>query len=342
MFNLKKVFILDKKILSVGIIVSFFISFMFLYISNIHIDMMLSPASSALGTLTGQGISQGINYTYFLLFIMTIPIPFIILFSAASKYAKKDYSLLLAPFLVSISILLIDGFDIVNIFSAIGLLIAFFIVFNGAFKSTEIYKKPPYRSLARKSILTAFSVFALVFAAGIFVFLSGEPHYASDEINSILTSMLNMTENDLKNIQQVFIEKQKEANYMLLENVEQALMYSLMQKPYGLSSQESAKCISAFNQSLGEIDASAKKNIDDQLKNAASSGGLETGSMNMLINMLDLMKKSYPAITAVMVFFAMQSIAFLSGILLYIYLFFVRFGETDAKADAKESAGAKK
>ena len=326
---------MEKKTGLIYLVLSFLVSFAFLSFSGFNLDIVMSPTGSVLNAISGDGLSFGFSIPYILAFLVTIPIPFIVFFRIALSDSSRDYSILTIPLLISVFVLLINGLTIFSAFASVGVLLSFLAVLMGT-RSVEIYKKPPYRAIARSSFSKAFSYFSIIFTLGVFIFVFNQPALASDEIDSMLKSTLNMTQDDLNDLQDVVVEAQKITSYAMLENIEQVLLYSVLNTSYGLEPSESVRCFSALNRSMPDIDSAAKASIDAQLESGDAGGSF--GSADMLKDMLDIIKVTYPFIVALTMFFVLRMGIMLAAVFTFIYLLFVDFDNLGIAEDADEKS----
>ncbi|MBW6451568.1 MAG: hypothetical protein K0B02_02460 [DPANN group archaeon] len=323
---------MDKNKGLMLVVFTFILSFIFLYLSHFNLDLIISPSANISTAMSAGDFSFGMNFSYFIMFLLTVPIPFIIFFKIVIADLKSDYSILITPLLLSIFTLFFGGFTFFNIVASLSVFISFFIVFKGA-KISDIYKKPPYKKLAGVALSKAFSVFSLIFTFALLIYVFNNPLLASNEIDSMLTSTLNMSEDDLGDIQSVAIESQKNANYAMLEGLEQALLYSVFDESYGLTPLERQKCFSALNSSMVYIDKDVKANIDAQFDLIDSTfDDLDVSSsvdnnLQMLSNLFDIIKFIYPLMVAFTMFFFFRIAMFFTGILSFVYLLFVKFDD---------------
>jgi len=267
------VIILTKNWTIISFILITALSFFLLSQSNITSDYVFNPLGLSIKMLTPGGL--GLNLLPFILFLFIFPLSWSILCLYSLSTKKLDYTILLAPMLLTPLIVFILGISISSLLISTGFIISAFLAHYISYNDKEHYKKISVSGITKNSTAKSLLTLDLVIAITLYLLLITSPQDPKDRFESDLGDAMSNIMPQM--LQDHVMEEQKQQAYLFLEHMENTLLNSMESGMSDLTREESDICAGALRKDMTKIDTTAKLAVDEQFEaqlNATLSSGL--------------------------------------------------------------------
>ena len=267
------VIILTKNWTIISFILITAFSFVMLSWSNITQDYIFNPIGLSIKMVTPDGL--GLNLLPFILFLLIFPLSWSILCLYSLSTKDLDYTILLAPALLTPLIIFFLGISLSSLLISTGFIISAFLAHYISYQDKEHYKKISVSGITKNSTAKSLLTLNIVIALALYLLLITSPLDPKDRLESDLgEAMSNIMP---KMLQDSVLEDQKQQAYLFLEHMENTLLNSMETGMSDLTREESDMCASALRKDMAKIDTIAKRAVDEQFEaqlNTTLSSGL--------------------------------------------------------------------
>ncbi len=267
------VIILTKNWTIISFILITALSFVMLSGSNITPDHIFNPIGLSIKMVTPDGL--GLNLLPFILFLLIFPLSWSILCLYSLSTKDLDYTILLAPALLTPLIIFFLGISLSSLLISTGFIISAFLAHYISYQDKEHYKKISVSGITKNSTAKSLLTLNIVIALALYLLLITSPLDPKDRLESDLgEAMSNIMP---KMLQDSVLEDQKQQAYLFLEHMENTLLNSMETGMSDLTREESDMCASALRKDMDKIDTIAKRAVDEQFEaqlNTTISSGL--------------------------------------------------------------------
>lgn len=267
------VIILTKNWTIISFILITAFSFVMLSWSNITQDYIFNPIGLSIKMVTPDGL--GLNLLPFILFLIIFPLSWSILCLYSLSTKDLDYTILLAPALLTPLIIFFLGISLSSLLISTGFIISAFLAHYISYQDKEHYKKISVSGITKNSTAKSLLTLNIVIALALYLLLITSPLDPKDRLESDLgEAMSNIMP---KMLQDSVLEDQKQQAYLFLEHMENTLLNSMETGMSDLTREESDMCASALRKDMAKIDTIAKRAVDEQFEaqlNTTLSSGL--------------------------------------------------------------------
>lgn len=249
------------------------LSFVILSLSGITSDHILNPIGLSTKMLS-QGV-LGIDWLFFMLFIMLFPFSyaFVGLYSLSIK--DLDWSILIAPTLVTPLVFYYLGISFQAFLLSLVFILSVLLAHYMSYQGKEHYKKISIYGITSNSTSKAFFLINIAVVVAVYVSLISGP----TDIQARLASDLNNAVDDVLPImiRVSMLDSQKQQIYGFVEYIETSIINSMESGMGDLSKEQSAICASSIRNNMDDIDRQTKAQIDKEFErqmNEINSTGL--------------------------------------------------------------------
>ncbi len=271
------VIILTRNLALISFILVAALSFIILSQSGITGDHIFNPMGLSTKMFTNE--SLGISLAPLILFIILFPLSYSILCLYSLSAKEPDYTILLAPLLVTPLILFCLGISIPSLLVSIGFIISSFLAYYTSYQDKEHYKKISVFDITRNSTGKSLLVLNIVILLSAYLLLHTGLEAPEDRLKSDMGEAMG---NIMPAIIEGSMDNQKQQTYRFIEYMEDDLLNSMESGMSHLTNEERDKCTAALRENMAQIDAQAKSGIDEQFEqelNASMSSALLPESM---------------------------------------------------------------
>ncbi len=271
------VIILTRNLALVSFIFAAAFSFIILSQSGITGDHIFNPMGLSTKMFTNE--SSGISLAPLILFIILFPLSYSILCMYSLSAKEPDYTILLAPLLVTPLILFCLGISIPSLLVSIGFIISSFLAYYTSYQDKEHYKKISVFGITKNSTGKSLLVLNIVILLSAYLLLHTGLEAPEDRLKSDMGEAMG---NIMPAIIEGSMDNQKQQTYKFIEYMEDDLLNSMESGMSQLTKEERDKCTAALRENMAQIDAQAKSGIDEQFEqelNASMSSALLPESM---------------------------------------------------------------
>ncbi len=267
------VIILTKNHAIISFILITALSFVMLSQSNITQDHILNPLGLSIKMLAPEGL--GLNLLPFILFLLIFPLSWSILCLYSLSTKDLDYTILLAPALLTPLIIFFLGISLASLLISTGFIISAFLAHYISYQDKEHYKKISVSGITKNSTAKSLFTLNLVIAIALYLLLITSPQDPKDRLESDLGAAMGNIMPQM--LQDHVLDDQKQQAYLFLEHMENTLLNSMESGMSDLTKEESDLCAGALRKDMTKIDTTAKLAVDEQFEaqlNATLSSGL--------------------------------------------------------------------
>jgi len=293
--------ILNKNNVIIGAIVSIVISILFFAYSGIDSEMMLSPISKITSVLAEN---SELNYVYIIFGILIFPASLAITSVYSIRAIKKDYFMVIAPMISTILIFYFAGLSLNTFVVSLGFILCYARIVGISFSDKEHYKKISPTKISSGAANKGIFIFDVAIALAVFLALSATTMHAETTIDDLLTSTAGLSLEDINSLDRALADQQREASYAFIEGTEQALLLSIQYNSGEMNPSERLACMNFLQNSMDEVDESAKAEIDRQLE----GGSLTTAGsqMEQITSLVNMFISTYAIVMAVTIFATLE------------------------------------
>lgn len=267
------VIIITKNMTIISFILITALSFILLSQSNITQDHIFNPIGLSIKMVTPEGI--GINLLPFILFLLIFPLSWSILCLYSLSTKELDYTILLAPALLTPLIIFFLGISMASLLISTGFIISAFLAHYISYNDKEHYKKISVSGITKNSTAKSLFTLNIVIAIALYLLLITSPQDPKDRFESDLGEAMSNIMPQM--LQDHVMEEQKQQAYLFLEHMENTLLNSMESGMSDLTREESDMCAGALRKDMTKIDTDAKRAVDEQFEaqlNATLSSSL--------------------------------------------------------------------
>lgn len=293
------------------------VSFVFLYLSGLTRAHFLMPTTKILSYFSLSNASFEVNPYYFLLFLITIPLPSLLFINYLIK-THADYSIMPTFGAISFFILLVAGLNWFGACIALGFALSNFFLIKSVKYEKHIYKFLAVQRIRNHAIKQGLRTYSYFIVAGLLLTMFADPSYVESEMSFFFKTTFG-EQGNFTSLDEYMMQQQKELYHQTLDTIEDSLLASIYSTYTDLNYQQRDVCYNDLQKNMDEIDKRAKESVDIQIEKQNDS--LTKQRLGFVMELFRMIKNIYPLLTIATFLFLFQFFIFIFSFLTYVYSF---------------------